>query len=330
MPLTKTNKINTFELFLLAIVILPSIAWGKDFKIFAHRGASGYLPEHSLPSAALAHGFNPDYIEPDLVLTKDNHLIVIHDIHLDSTTNVESLFPKRKRKDGRYYAIDFTLAEIKKLSLNERQNKKGQPVFKSRFPQTDLQLRIPTFEQFVDLIEGLNKSRRQSVGIIPEIKAPEFHKKEGKDILRAFMKFYETKKPSMEVILQCFHSETLKRLKKEFPSAPFKRLQLIADDSWGEASDNYSEMLTQKGLKNISKYADAIGPWIPQLVTKPKSNSATANSVTRWAQKAGLKVYPYTFRKDALPPFAKTPKTLMHFLKKKAKVDGVFTDFPDI
>ena len=83
--------------------------------VIAHRGASGYLPEHTLPAYALAHGMGADFIEPDLVLTRDGHLICLHDIYLQETTNVEQLFPDRARDDGRWYAADFTLDEIRRL-----------------------------------------------------------------------------------------------------------------------------------------------------------------------------------------------------------------------
>jgi len=88
--------------------------------VIAHRGASGYLPEHSLESKAMAHAMGADFLEQDVVLTSDGVPIVLHDIHLDSTTDVARLFPGRAREDGRYYALDFNLQEIKALSLHER------------------------------------------------------------------------------------------------------------------------------------------------------------------------------------------------------------------
>lgn len=84
-----------------------------DKVVIAHRGASGYLPEHTLPAKALAYAMKPDYIEQDVVMTKDDKLVVLHDHYLDRVTNVATVFPNRARKDGRFYAIDFTLAEIK-------------------------------------------------------------------------------------------------------------------------------------------------------------------------------------------------------------------------
>ena len=87
--------------------------------VIAHRGASGYLPEHTLPAKAMAYAQGADYLEQDLVMTKDDHLVVLHDHYLDRVTDVADRFPDRARKDGRYYAIDFTLDEIKSLKFTE-------------------------------------------------------------------------------------------------------------------------------------------------------------------------------------------------------------------
>ena len=88
--------------------------------VIAHRGASGYLPEHTLAAKALAHGMGANFIEQDVVLSKDGTAIVLHDIHLDSTTDVAQRFPGRARADGRFYAIDFDIQEIRQLRVHER------------------------------------------------------------------------------------------------------------------------------------------------------------------------------------------------------------------
>ena len=87
--------------------------------VIAHRGASGYLPEHTLPAKALAYAQGADFLEQDLVMTKDDRLLVLHDRYLDRVTDVATRFPQRARKDGRFYAIDFTLAEIRSLNFTE-------------------------------------------------------------------------------------------------------------------------------------------------------------------------------------------------------------------
>ncbi|GAL25385.1 glycerophosphoryl diester phosphodiesterase [Vibrio variabilis] len=106
--------------------------------VIAHRGASGYLPEHTLEAKALAYAMKPDYIEQDVVMTKDDRLVVLHDHYLDRVTDVASRFPDRAREDGRFYAIDFTLAEIKTLRVTEgfKLDEQGNKVagYPERFP----------------------------------------------------------------------------------------------------------------------------------------------------------------------------------------------------
>src|SRR5947207_6618226 len=127
--------------------------------IIAHRGASGYLPEHTLAAVAVAHTMGADYLEQDVVLSKDSVPVVLHDIHLDTVTDVARRFPGRKRRDGRFYAIDFTLAELKQLRVTERFNHQtGEPVFKERFPQCQASFEIPTLEEELQLIQGLNQT----------------------------------------------------------------------------------------------------------------------------------------------------------------------------
>ena len=112
-------------------------AFAADYRpaVAAHRGASGFLPEHTLEAKAMAYAMDPDYIEQDVVMTKDNHLVVMHDYTLDANTDVAKKFPNRARANGRYYAVDFTLEEIKSLIVTERFNPKtGKPAFEGRFP----------------------------------------------------------------------------------------------------------------------------------------------------------------------------------------------------
>ena len=120
------------RLLLFSIVIMascqsnPKPVMKEDSKkiVVAHRGASGYLPEHTLESKAMAYAMQPDFIEQDLVLSKDDVPVVIHDIYLDDVTNVAQKFPSRKREDGRFYVIDFTFEEIQTLGVTERFNPK--------------------------------------------------------------------------------------------------------------------------------------------------------------------------------------------------------------
>ena len=121
----------------LALALIGANTLAADKLIIAHRGASGYLPEHTLESKALAFGQGADYLEQDLVMTKDNHLVVIHDHFLDGLTDVAQKFPGRARADGKYYVPDFTLAEIRSLQMTENfktEHGKQVPVYPDRFP----------------------------------------------------------------------------------------------------------------------------------------------------------------------------------------------------
>ena len=147
--------------------------------VIGHRGACGYLPEHTLESYALAHGQGADYIEPDLVRTRDGAFLCLHDIYLEPTTDVAAVFPGRARADGRYYAIDFTLEEVRRLRVRERLDR--------RFPQGASRFAVPTFEEMIELVAGLNRTTGRRAGIYPELKQPAFHRDEGQPMEEAFL-----------------------------------------------------------------------------------------------------------------------------------------------
>jgi len=123
----------------------------KEFIVIAHRGASGYLPEHTLEGAAAAHAMGADYVEQDVLLTRDDRLIVLHDLYLDAVTDVAERFPDRRRADGRHYAIDFSLEEIRSLRAHERTGPDGAPALPGRFPPDSPIFRVPTLEGAVEL-----------------------------------------------------------------------------------------------------------------------------------------------------------------------------------
>ncbi|MDF1661396.1 MAG: glycerophosphodiester phosphodiesterase, partial [Planctomycetota bacterium] len=289
------------------------------------------LPEHSLVGTAMAYSWGVDYIEPDLVLTKDDEVIVLHDIHLDTTTDVAKKFPKRKRKDGRFYAIDFTLSEIKTLQLHERRSlTTKKAVFPGRYPVKMGGLRVPSFKEQLVLIQGLDKSRGGTMGLYPEIKHPEFHMAEGKDITKIvwnlLTRFGYTKKGS-KIFIQCFSDKPLKRLRKEF-QCKVPLIQLIGVNSWKESSVDYKAMRTEKGLKAISKYADGVGLWLGHCAAVKKGAFASSGLV-KGAHAAGLKVHVYTARADSLPKGVDSFDTLLSLLVHRLKVDGIFSDHGD-
>lgn len=303
---------------LLFVMLITLFACSSRPVIIAHRGAPGYLPEHTLPSAAYAHALKVDYIEPDLVLTKDNQLIVLHDIHLENTTNVEKVFPKRKRSDGHYYAIDFTLKEIKRLSVHER-SKGNKAVFSSRFPTYFKFLKVPSFDEFVDLVLGLNTSTNTKIGIYPELKRPKFHLKNKKDITKVFVRYLESKSIStkLPIIVQSFDPDCLRELNEKID---LPLIQLIADDKWDNTGILFEKMRTPDGLKLISEYADGVGVYIPHLLNEKNLNKDI--------KAAGLKTHVYTHRADALPKGYKDSKQLWSTLQNLG-IDGIFSDHPD-
>ena len=301
--------------------------------VIAHRGASGYVPEHTLAGTALAYGMGADYIEQDVVLTRDDQPIVLHDIHLDTVTNVAQLFPDRARDDGRFYAIDFSLSEIQELSVHERVDlRTGKRVFPNRFPAHHSQFQVPTLSQAIELVQGMNRSTGRQIGIYPEIKQPSWHRKQGKEItpvvLKVLAKYgYETAEDP--VFLQCFDPNELKQIRQKHRSK-LKLVQLIGANSWGDAGIDYERMLTPEGLDEVAEYAQGIGPWMPQLVPgRATDGKLEISPVTKHAHQRGLVVHPFTFRADALPEYAPTFDELVRIFKDQVRVDGFFTDFPD-
>ena len=160
--------------------------------VIAHRGASGYLPEHTLEAKALAFGLGADYLEQDVVATRDAELVVLHDPYLDDVTDVAARFPGRRREDGRHYAIDFDLVELRQLAVSERRRSGSRDArFPARFPPETAIFRIATLEEELALIAGLNRSMGRSVGIYPEIKDPQWHREQARQKRAELARFVE-------------------------------------------------------------------------------------------------------------------------------------------
>lgn len=306
-----------FVFCLLIWSILPAFGAEKPINI-AHRGACGYLPEHTLPAKALAFGMNADYIEQDLVLTKDDVPLVIHDIHLDTVTDVAKRFPERKREDGRFYAIDFTMSEIKTLNVSERfdiENKAA--VFPDRFPLWKSSFRLNSLQEEIEMIQGLNHATGKNIGIYPEIKDPAWHRQEGKDISTVVLKVlaeYGYKTAEDNIFLQCFDFDELRRIKNDL-KCELKLIQLLEEDC---------------DLKEITCYAYGIGPSIKQIIKGYDENGKPLlTDLGKRAKELHLQIHPYTFRVDALPAGV-TSDMLLDLLFKEVGVNGIFSDFPDV
>ena len=302
--------------------------------IIAHRGASGYLPEHTLEAAAYAYALGADYIEQDIVLSKDLIPVVMHDIYLDFTTNVKRIFPNRKREDGHWYVRDFELSELKKLNVNERlKSDASEKAFLNRYPLERGTFKICTLKEQIELIQGLNKSTQRNVGIYPEIKNPSWHRHEGLDISSVTLGQledygYTSKKD--KIFFQCFDSNELRRIKYELNSS-LPLIQLIGNNAWNESGDDYSQMVSVEGIENVSKYAIGIGPYL-QLLYRVSSldGDIKASKLSHHARNNGLYIHPYTIRKDSIPLDFDDFEKMVKWFTLELKVDALFTDFVDL
>jgi len=311
--------------FLLA---LPIIAKAAIPVVIAHRGASGYLPEHTLEAKALAYAMGADFLEQDLVLSKDNVPVVLHDITIDTVTDVATRFPDRKRDDGRFYALDFTVAELKQLHVTERIHvKTGKAVFPGRFPAGKASFQIPTLEEELEFIAGLNKSTGRNVGIYPEIKQPAWHRKQGRDISRVVLPIlerhgYHTKADLCWI--QCFEYAEVKRLRDEL-NWKGRLLLLMGGAKKGEDGTDVAFLRSAAGLDELSKIVDGIGPSLGSIIG-PDGN---VTDLVREAHARKLTVHPYTVRADELPKGVTSLDELHRLIFVEAGADGVFSDFPD-
>ena len=295
--------------------------------IIAHRGACGYLPEHTLPAVELAHTFSADFIEQDVVLTSDNVPLVLHDVTLELTTNVAALFPGRHRNDGLYYAIDFTLEEIKTLSAHERTDSLGNPVFPGRYLGMGVEFKIPTLAEEIETVDLLNEVSGKRTGVYIELKRPEFHEQEGVDIYQAVLDVLRTSNrlgESAETVIQCFDPETLKRFAKD---RVFKGplVQLVPPENIANWRGNFETMHTKSGLAVVAEYAHGIAPDVNLL----ENRSGGPSEMVLAAKKLGLFLHPYTLRADSESIPGVNFEALHKKLFNDLEVDGAFTDFAD-
>jgi glycerophosphoryl diester phosphodiesterase len=269
--------------------------------VIAHRGASSYLPEHSLACYTLAHAQGADYIEPDVVVTKDNILVCLHDLYLESTTDAATRFPDRKRPDGHYYAADFTLAEIKSLRVFGRVPEAERSAMQG--------YQIVTLEELILLVQRLNKTTGRTVGLLVETKAPEFHRTEGRPLEKPLLELltkYGYTKPDSGVIIQSFDGGHLKRLRTEHKT----ELPLMWLTGALPSPDAVDEAAT---------WANGINPSRGAFVADGKL-TASATAFLKRLREKGLKVFVWTFNTDT--------DAMQTFLYQYG-VDGVITNNPD-
>ncbi len=300
--------------------------------VIAHRGASGHAPEHSLAAKALAYTMRADYLEQDIVATADDALVVLHDIHLDRVTNVAERYPDRARSDGRYYARDFTLTEIKTLTMHERTDEKGQPVYPGRFHSSEEPFRVQTFAEELEFVARLIETHGRPVGIYPEIKRPAWHREEGVDmtpLVLGVLDDFGYRRHSDPVYLQCFDAAELRRIRHKL-GCKLKLVQLIGENSWRESPTDFNALRRKRGLGSLARTVDAIGPWVNRLYRLGSRDGVVSSTgLVERAHDAGLAVHPYTFRADDLPQGFASLESLLEYCTRRLSIDGLFTDFPD-
>lgn len=280
-------------------------AMAKDPIIIAHRGASGERPEHTIASYTLAIEQGADYIEPDLVLTKDGVLVARHENEISETTDVADRpeFADRKATktiDGAkmigWFTEDFTLAELKTLRANER-----LPMLRKANTAFDRQFEIPTFEEIILLVKEKEKETGRRIGIYPETKHPSYFTSIGlphEAPLLAMLEKHGYVQKDDPLFIQSFEVGNLKALRGK---TKLRLIQLMSKDD-GPADDptaKYATMATPDGLKAVAAYADGIG--VEKAMVIPRTmlgNLSEPTSLVADAHAAGLDVHIWTFRRE--------------------------------
>jgi len=279
---------------LLALAAPPAAAEENPMLIIAHRGASAERPEHTLAAYELAIDQGADYIEPDLVATKDLVLVSRHENELSGTTDVASReeFEDRRRDktiDGQkvagWFAEDFTLAELRTLRAKER-----IPTLRPANARYDGLYQVPTFAEIVKLVRAKEAATGRRIGLYPEIKHPEFLLQEaGIDMVDLLLRELRTLgiTAADPVFIQSFEVGPLQRLKQR---SDFKLVQLVApiEGPADEPAMRYTEMVTPTGLAEVAKYADAVGAHIAMIL----GPDGAPTSLVADAEAADLAVQP--------------------------------------
>jgi glycerophosphoryl diester phosphodiesterase len=306
--------------------------------VIAHRGASGHRPEHTLEAYALAIEMGADYIEPDLVATKDGVLVARHENEIGGTTDVAEKFPARRTTkviDGDsitgWFTEDFTLAELRTLRAKER--------LPMRSHAYDGQFAIPTFDDILLLVANESVARQRPIGLYPETKHPSYFRAIGlplePPLLDALTRAgYRTREAP--VFIQSFEVGNLKALR---PQTPLRLIQLVspvgAPPDFAAQGDRrtYRDIVTPDGLREIARYADGIGANTRMIVPVDRDGALGApTSLVADAHAAGLLVHAWTLRSEAVfLPKGYNGDALAEVRQLvQLGVDGLFCDFPDV
>jgi glycerophosphoryl diester phosphodiesterase len=333
--------------------VSPVGAGGKTPLVFGHRGASALRPEHTLASYAKAIADGADYVEPDLVSTKDGVLVARHEAFLSETTDVANHpeFASRKTRktiDGEthegWFVDDFTLAELKTLRAVER-----IPQFRPGSAEYNGMFQVVTFEEIIDFVAAESASRGRIVGIVPELKHSTYFASIGLPLEDRFLAIlsahdYTRRNP---VEIQSFEIANLKYLRcKLGRRANLRLMQLVItenvrpmDVAAAGGTLTFAQMLTPAGLKDIAQYADVVAPPTRAIIPLKKDGTLDApSSLVEDAHKAGLRVEPWTFRpenkflaadfRSAAGDFARHEAGSIAEMKRyiATGIDGFFTD----
>ncbi|WBY16748.1 glycerophosphodiester phosphodiesterase [Erythrobacteraceae bacterium WH01K] len=335
-------RLSARLLALAAYVLAPMPATAQDdLLVIAHRGASGDRPEHTLAAYELAIDQGADYIEPDLVATKDMVLVARHESEIGATTDVASRdeFRDRRRSktiDGElvsgWFVEDFTLAELRTLRAKER-----LPALRPSNTRFDGLYQIPTFAEIVTLVRAKEAETGRVIGLYPELKHPTFLLQDAGidmvDLLVAELREAGLDDADDAVFVQSFEVGTLERLDRMLD---VRLVQLVKDE--GGPADmrdlSYADMVSPAGLAEISAYADGIGAPVDLLF----GPAGTALPVIADAKEAGLLVHAWTVRKENafLPeqlrgrggPAQTGCDESLYATLASSGIDGVFTDDP--
>jgi len=314
-----------FTAVLLLALYAPAAAAQTRPLVIAHRGASGYRPEHTLEAYRLAVEMGADFIEPDLVSTKDGVLMARHENEIGATTDVATKFPDRRRTrtiDGQsitgWFTEDFTLAEIRTLRARER--------LPFRSHDHDGQFPVPTFDEVLDLVQTLSRTSGRTIGVYPETKHPTYFRSLGLALEEPLLKALNARgwhDKTAPVFIQSFEVDNLRWLR----SRTQVRLVQLLDERAGGARTS------DEGLRAIREYADGIGPHLRLLVpVGADGRLQPPTSLVARAHAAGLVVHAWTLRRE--PTFLHPDyggDALAEFRQVIGLgVDGLFTDFPDL
>jgi glycerophosphoryl diester phosphodiesterase len=316
----------------------PAAAAQRRPLVIAHRGASGVRPEHTLMAYREAIAQGADYIEPDLVATKDGHLVARHENEIHETTDVAARpeFANRKTTkviDGEsvtgWFTEDFTLAELKTLRARER-----LPALRAISKAFDGQEPIVTYQEVIDLARAESRRLKREIGTYPEMKHPAYFAGIGLPLegrLAEVLKRNSLNTRSAPVFVQCFEPEPLKTFGG---LSKARRVMLV---SRGPAP---VDVTSEAGLKAIAAFAEGVGPEWPLVVPIENDALAAPTPLMARARALGLEVHPWTVRAENafLPkslqrgtgPAAHGDADALLAALYAAGVTGVFSDFPDL